>query len=108
MRATTPLIATWAMTLAAAVLAATQAPAADPWVRYEGGDGPGKGKQVVLDLRRRGVPFRGIPASIGQDSRQTPRLHLHRAVRHQPRRRLDRPRQPAQHPRPEGAARRPT
>lgn len=48
MRATAPPITMWAMTLAAAVFSGTQALAADPWVRYEGGEGPAKGKQVVL------------------------------------------------------------
>src|SRR3954462_11775908 len=38
-----------AMALAAALLAcACPTRAADPWVVYEGGDGPGKGKHLVL------------------------------------------------------------
>jgi type 1 glutamine amidotransferase len=36
------------VTLAAIVFLATQALAADPWVAYRGGDGPGHGKHVVL------------------------------------------------------------
>ena len=48
MRKTATFITVWAMTLATAALARTQVLAADPWVRYEGGEGPGKGKQVVL------------------------------------------------------------
>jgi len=43
---------TTALTLAAAALAALLAPAAaradDPWLTLKGGDGPGKGKHVVL------------------------------------------------------------
>ena len=35
-------------TLAVLVLALGAAPKDDPWVVYEGGDGPGKGKHVVL------------------------------------------------------------
>ncbi len=46
MRQTALRIAIWAIVLA--VFAATQAMAADLWVRYEGSDGPGKGKQIVL------------------------------------------------------------
>jgi type 1 glutamine amidotransferase len=37
-----------ALLLAAATLLATSANAAEPWVVYEGGAGPGKGKHVVL------------------------------------------------------------
>jgi type 1 glutamine amidotransferase len=37
-----------ALLLAAAGLLPSAAQAADPWVVYEGGDGPGKGKHVVL------------------------------------------------------------
>ena len=35
-------------TLAVAILLASQALAADPWVVYQGGDGPANGKRVVL------------------------------------------------------------
>src|SRR5262245_42032133 len=37
-----------ALTLASALLLAAPALAADPWVVYEGSEGPGKGKHVVL------------------------------------------------------------
>jgi len=36
------------MILSLALLAGARAAAADPWVVYEGGDGPGRGKHVVL------------------------------------------------------------
>ena len=49
MRATKQLWMTWAMALiAAASLLSSQASAADPWVVYDGYDGPGKGKHIVL------------------------------------------------------------
>src|SRR5438309_11443962 len=37
-----------ALALALTLLLAAPAPAADPWVVYEGAEGPGRGKQVVL------------------------------------------------------------
>jgi type 1 glutamine amidotransferase len=48
MRTMKRLAATGAITLAAVVWLAIQALAADPWVVYQGGDGPGQGKHVVL------------------------------------------------------------
>jgi type 1 glutamine amidotransferase len=36
------------LALTALTFCVTAAPAADPWVVYEGGDGPGKGKHIVL------------------------------------------------------------
>ena len=48
MRDTSLRITMWAITLAAAVLGGTEARAADPWVRYEGGEGQGSRKQIVL------------------------------------------------------------
>jgi hypothetical protein len=42
-------ICLWCIVLAASVIPlAGAARAADPWVVYQGGDGPGKGKQIVL------------------------------------------------------------
>jgi len=43
-----PTIKQLVATLAVLVLLASQAIAADPWVVYQGGNGPGKGKHVVL------------------------------------------------------------
>ncbi len=48
MRVTSRPIILWATILAAVVFAGAPALGADPWVRYEGGAGPGRGKQVVL------------------------------------------------------------
>lgn len=49
MRMTKRLAMVWGLVLAAAgALAASSAQAADPWVVYDGFDGPGKGKQIVL------------------------------------------------------------
>ncbi len=42
-----PLLSRLAL-IACSILAAPSAWAADPWVVYEGGDGPGKGKSIVL------------------------------------------------------------
>ena len=98
-----PRVAAWIIVLTAiAGCCDTRALAADPWVVYDGYDGPGKGKHVVLGLGRRGIPLRGGPAATRQDPGQAPRLQVYGAVRHQSAGRHDRPDQPQQHPRPGG------
>ena len=61
--------------------------AADPWLTIPGSDGPGKGKHIVSDQRRRRISLRRSPAAAGQDPGQAPRLRVHRAVRDRSQRR---------------------
>ena len=95
----------WAVALIS--LLGTPARAADPWVVYEGGDGPGKGKHVVL--------VSGDEEYRSEEA--LPQLAKILAKRHGfnctvlfaiGQGRHDRPEPRRQHPRPRGAPTRPT
>ena len=71
--------------LAALMLAGATATAADPWLSFPGGDGPGKGKKIVLVSGDEEYRSEEVNCTqLGQDPRQAARLRLHRPLRHRP------------------------
>ena len=75
-------------------------PAADPWVVYEGKDGPGKGKHIVLVSGDEEYRSEEALPQLGEDPRQAPRVQVHGPVRHRPEDRDHQPERQQQHPRP--------
>ena len=85
----------------------TPSRAADPWIVIKGGDGPGKGKHVVLVSGDEEYRSEEALPQLAKILAEAPRLQLHRPVRHR-QGRDDRPQPARQHPRPRGPRRRPT
>ena len=73
---------TWgAAWIVAGVLLAGRAAAEESWVVYPGGEGPGKGKQIVLVSGDEEYRSEEALCPAWQDPGQTPRVPLHGAVR---------------------------
>ena len=75
---------------------------ADPWVVYEGADGPGKGKHVVLVSGDEEYRSEEALPQLAKILARRARLQVHGALRHR-QGRHDRPEPERQHPRPRSA-----
>ena len=67
--------------LLAACLACEPTSAADPWVVYQGAEGPGKGKHIVLVSGDEEYRSEEALPQLGKILAQASWIHMHRAVR---------------------------
>ncbi len=90
---------TWrTISLLGLLIYATAVSAADPWVVFPGGDGPGRGKQIVLIAGDENTARRGH-ANARQAPLRAARIQVHGPVLDQSAGRDHRPGQSEEHPR---------